>query len=81
MVGTMDVDKIPHTLYAVRDLTTRELIWNARGSAYKKLSDVLHKIERLVRANPEHTYELVTWNLSLSYPIDNVYMLQRQEGV
>ena len=76
----MDNEKTPQYLYAVRDLTTGELIWNARGGTYRTLREVCHKIERLTRANPGRPYELVTWVLYLTYPIETIDICKHVKG-
>lgn len=52
-----DVDK----LYAIRHVQTGEIIWNARGSAYKEKSEVKEKIKKLNQINPTDDYEIVVY--------------------
>jgi len=64
--------KLPAMLYAIRDDDTGELIWNARGYAYKSLNKAMRKIFELRVANREKRYSLVMWRLD-DYWLDGVF--------
>ena len=53
--------KLPNILYAIRDDDTGEIIWNARGYAYKSGDKALIKLCELRVANPEKKYSLLRW--------------------
>ena len=53
--------KLPAILYAICDDDTGEIIWNARGYAYKSLDKALTKLFELRVANPVKRYSLVRW--------------------
>lgn len=52
----------PELLYAIRDVETGMVIWNARGGAYKNLFDVSAKLKKLHKQNPDKVYTLVSWS-------------------
>ena len=47
-------------VYAIRDLTTGDIIWNARGSAYKEFDDVKKKLKGL---DSSKQYKIITYKL------------------
>lgn len=47
-------------LYAIRDLSTGDIIWSARGSAYKELDDVKKKLNSL---DSGKSYKIITYKL------------------
>lgn len=47
-------------LYAIRDLSTGDIIWSARGSAYKELYDVKKKLNSL---DSGKSYKIITYKL------------------
>ena len=53
--------KLPLSLYAIRDDNTGEVIWNARGYAYKSVDKAVTKLCELRVANPEKKYSLLQW--------------------
>ena len=58
---TEEKKKLPAMLYAIRDDDTGEIIWNARGYAYKSLDKAMTKLYELRVANCEKRYSLVRW--------------------
>lgn len=46
-------------LYAIQNIATGEIIFNARGGAYKKASEALAKLDKL----EDSKYRLVTYEL------------------
>lgn len=52
-------------VYAIRDLSTGDIIWSARGSAYKELDDVKKKIRKLkcLAQNKDKEYKIITYKL------------------
>lgn len=48
-------------LYGVLNETTGELIWSARGSAYKERGKAERKLQRLKKQHPENSYLLVVY--------------------
>ena len=59
----------PKCMYAIRDITNDEIIWNARGGAYKDMKDVVNKIKRLYEENPNNLYELLVWDFLFGVPV------------
>lgn len=65
------IDKIPtdkediKEIYAIRDLTTGNIIWSARGSAYKEMEEVEKKIRKLklLAQNKDKEYKIITYKL------------------
>lgn len=51
----------PDILYAIREVDTGKIIWNARGSAYKHLEHVTNKLEKLHKKNPDKVYSVICW--------------------
>lgn len=53
------------TVYAIRDLATGLIIWNARGSTYKNKIDVVKKIKKLCDQNKTDLsrYKMLTYRL------------------
>ena len=47
-------------VYAIRDLSTGDIIWNARGSAYKEMDDVKKKLHSL---DSNKQYKIITYKL------------------
>lgn len=47
-------------IYAIRDLSTGDIIWSARGSAYKELDDVKKKLNSL---DCGKQYKIITYKL------------------
>lgn len=47
-------------VYAIRDLSTGDIIWNARGSAYKEMNDVKKKLDSL---DSNKFYKIITYKL------------------
>lgn len=52
-------------LYAIKDLVNDEIIWSARGSAYKTMKDAKNRLARLENENRNTlaAYEIVTYKL------------------
>ena len=50
-------------VYAIKDLTTNEMIWNAHGCPYKSKDDVEKKIKKLrcLFQNKDKIYQIVTY--------------------
>lgn len=65
------IDKIPtdkediKEVYAIRDLITGDIIWSARGSAYKEMDEVEKKIRKLklLAQNKYKEYKIITYKL------------------
>lgn len=51
----------PDYLYGIYNITDKVMIWNARGSAYKKVLDVMEKLRRLRKRHPDKCYEVVIY--------------------
>lgn len=54
---------VPMNLYAIRDITNNEVIWNARGGAYHDIRGVSSKVKRLTKENPNNKYAVIRWSL------------------
>ena len=54
-----DGDGTIKRLYAIQNIATGEIIFNARGGAYKKLEEALTKLDKLESGK----YRLVTYEL------------------
>lgn len=54
---------IPMDLYAIKDITNDEIIWNSRGGAYHDMRGVTSKLKRLRKENPDNKYALIRWGL------------------
>ena len=52
-------------LYAIKDLVNDEVIWSARGSAYKTMKDAKNRLARLENENRNTlaAYEIITYKL------------------
>lgn len=52
-------------LYAIKDLVNDEIIWSARGSAYKTMKDAKNRLARLENENRNTlaAYKIVTYKL------------------
>jgi len=65
------INKIPtdkediKEVYAIRDLFTGDIIWSARGSAYKEMEEVEKKIRKLklLAQNKDKEYKIITYKL------------------
>lgn len=47
-----------YKLYCIYDATDDVEIWNARGGAYRKISEANEKLKRLQKENPDHTFRI-----------------------
>jgi len=60
------IEKIPtdkedvKEVYAIRNISTGDIIWSARGSAYKEMDDVKKKLNSLDGRN---LYKIITYKL------------------
>jgi hypothetical protein len=61
-MSELNMSNCPGSLYAIREVDTDKVIWNARGGAYKKLEDVSKKLKRLSVANPDKLYSIIIWH-------------------
>ena len=52
-------------VYAIKDLVNDEIIWSARGSAYKTMKDAKNRIARLENKNRNTftAYKIITYKL------------------
>ena len=56
--------KRPRKLYAVENMTTKEIIFSARGGAYQDRFAAENKMALLHRENPKFLYRIVEYNLN-----------------
>lgn len=56
---------IPKYIYGIYNATDREVIWSARGSAYKEPEAAEKKLKRLKRERPEKQFRVVVYKLEV----------------
>lgn len=56
---------VPNIIYAIYCKEDKQVIWNARGSAYKNPLDIKRKIERLHKEHPDKTYRVLKYVLDM----------------
>lgn len=53
--------KVEKRLYAIYDTTNEEVIWNCRGGAYRDTRNLLNKMKKLKKENPDNEYRVLQW--------------------